>query len=353
MRGMRKIMDDDGFRVSGPLHLATVNWDRPDHECAVMACLVQATYVLERDHKRSREPLAPAWWVSFGFELVDTFIVDKDTSIFGAIYRNTRYSNRNPQAPRFVIAFRGTILEAANGDTSHDLLADNSDLGSASQLKKVMQKIVYHISEFGAEGAFLAGHSLGSTMAMLVGANLATKGISLKTFLFNLPSCLTEEESSKRLISRFLQITPWVAGFAGAFGMFPLAAIAYLSTAVSLFTSSSLVAATGIATLTSLAALAGASVLKLKKRSRLGEMSLFAPYIFVNPEDPVCKNWIPYFCNQPRENGRSRLEFADFVESAVLKINSIPGQDMLKANSLKQWWQQGIKLLNLDEYGSH
>ncbi|KAJ1697546.1 hypothetical protein LUZ63_006058 [Rhynchospora breviuscula] len=350
MRGMR-IMDDDDFRVSGPLHSPTVNWDRPDHECAVMACLVQATYVLERDRKRNREPLAPAWWVSFGFELVDTFIDDKDTSIFGAIYRNTSYSNRTPQAPHFVIAFRGTILEAANGDTSHDLLTDDSDLGSASQLKKVMQQIVYHISEFGAEGTFLAGYSLGSTMAMLVGANLATKGISLKTFLFNLPSCLTEE-SSKRLIARFLQITPWVAGFAGAVGMFPLAAIAYLSTAVSLVTSSSLVVATGIATLTSLAALAGASVLKLKKRSRLGEMSLFAPYIFVNPQDPVCKYWIPYFCNQPRGIKRTRLEFADFVESAVLKINSIPGQDMLKAQSLKQWWQQDIKLLNLDEYGS-
>ncbi|KAJ3697962.1 hypothetical protein LUZ61_001667 [Rhynchospora tenuis] len=320
-----------------------------------MACLVQATYVLESDRKKSREPLAPDWWMSFGFELVNTFIDDKDSSIFGAIYRNTRYNNRTPQAPRFVIAFRGTIQEATNihSDISHDLLVNDSDLDFTSQLKKTMQQIVYHISEFGAEATFLAGHSLGSTMAMLVGANLATKGIYLKTFLFNLPSCLTEEESSRRLIAWFIQITPWVAGFAGAVGMFPLAAIAYLSTALSLVTSSSLVAATGIAALTSLAALAGTSVLKLKKRSRLEEMSLFAPYIFVNPEDPACKNWIPYFCNQPRGNKRSRLEFADFVESAVLKINSVPGQGMLKAQSLKQWWQQGIELLNLDEYGSH
>lgn len=321
-----------------------------------MACLVQATYVLESNRKRSREPLAPAWWMSFGFELIKTFTADEDTSIFGAIYNNTRYNDQAPQTPHFVIAFRGTVLEATNirGDLSHDLLVGDGGLTSTSRLKEAMQYIECHVSEFGDEGTFLAGHSLGSSMAMLAGTNIATKGIYLKTFLFNLPSCLIDEESSISLIAR-LQIKPWVCGFAGAVGMFPLAAIASMDTAFSLVMVNTLVIAYGIASFISLAALAGALVLSMKMRSRQGELPSFTPYLFVNPDDPVCKNWITYFCNcnQSKKNKRSQLQFASFVESGVLKINATPGQDMLEAHGLKQWWQQGIKLLNLEEYGSH
>jgi hypothetical protein len=317
-----------------------------------MACLIQATYVLENDRHRSREPLASAWWINVGFELIETFIDDKDTSIFGAIYRNTRYKNQIPQTPRFVIALRGTILNAANihGDLSHDLLVGDGGLGSTLRLEKAMQYIESHIAGFGLEGTFLAGHSLGSSTAMLLGANMATKGIYLKTFLFNMPSCLTAEKTSKGLKARFLQITPLILGFAGAVGMFPLAAIASMGMSVSLVTVNTLITSYGIASLTSLAALAGASVLSLKKRSRQGEVSSFAPYIFVNPEDLACKNWIAYFRNQLEENKMSRLQFASFVESGVLKINSTPGQGRLEAHSLKQWWQQGLQLLSLEEY---
>ncbi|KAJ3697963.1 hypothetical protein LUZ61_001668 [Rhynchospora tenuis] len=348
------VIEEDDFVASGPTHLETIDWDRPDHQCSIAACLVQATYVLESDRKRNQK-LAPPWWMNFGFELINTIIDDQDSSIFGAIYRNMRYNDQTPQAPRFVIAFRGTMLEGGNigQDLSHDFLVGDGGLGSTSRLKKAMENVERHISEFGSEGIFLAGHSLGSSVAMLVGANMATKGIYLKTFLFNLPSCLTEEKTSRRLIARFLQITPLIVGLAGAVGIFPLATVASLGMAASVIMIDTLVVASGIATLTSLAALIGASVLSMQKRMMQGQRtSSFTPYVFVNPGDPICKNWVTYFRNHLKEKKKSPFQLAGFVESGVLNINSTRSRGMLEAHGLMQWWQQGMNLLKLEEYGS-
>ncbi|XP_078155083.1 GDSL esterase/lipase At4g10955-like [Carex rostrata] len=354
-RNAVNVVEED-FSVSGPTHLDAnaINWAKPDHQCSVMACLVQATYVLESDRKRkNQEPLAPVWWKRFGFELIKTFVDDKDSSIFGAIFRNTRYNDQTPQAPRFVITFRGTMLEGGNlsQDLSHDLLVGDGGLGSTSRLKKATQYVDSHISEFGSEGIFLAGHSLGSSMAMLVGANMATKGIHIKTFLFNLPSCLTEEKTSRRLIARFLQITPLIVGLAVSVGIFPIATIASLGMAASVMMIDTLVVASGIATLTSLAALIGSCVLAMQKRIMQGQTTTpFTPYLFVNPGDPVCKNWVAYFRNHLKEKKRSPFQLAGFVEKGVLSINSTRSGGFLEAHGLKQWWQQGMNLLPQDEY---
>lgn len=55
---------------------------------------------------------------------------------------------------------------------------------------------------------------------MLAGANMAIKGIYLKTFLFNLPPCLTEEGSSRSLIVGFLQIMSRVVRLEEQLGFF-------------------------------------------------------------------------------------------------------------------------------------
>ncbi|KAJ3673107.1 hypothetical protein LUZ60_006481 [Juncus effusus] len=345
---------EDDFRVSGPVHLEVIDWEKPDHQCAVMACLVQATYVLESDRNRAQsEPLAPAWWQSFNFELIETMVDPKDSYIFGAVYRYNKYNpKKTPQAPRFVIAFRGTMLEGGNltRDLSHDLLIGDGGLGSTSRLKTALEYIDRHMAQFGSEGIFLAGHSLGSSMAMLVGANLATKGVHCKTFLFNLPSCITEEKSSRRLIARFLQITPLVLGMAGAIGIFPIASVATLGMAASVIMIDTLVVVSGIATVTSLAALIGSFVLSVQKRIKETNVSLYSPHIYTNPEDPICKNWISYFRKQKVDKKRGPFELAGFVESGVLKINSTVGRGMMQAHGLKQWWQQGVKLQHLEEY---
>jgi uncharacterized membrane protein len=247
------------------------------------------------------------------------------------------------------------MLEGGNisQDLSHDLLVSDGGLGSTSRLKKAMEYVEHHISEFGSHAIFLAGHSLGSSMAMLVGANMATKGIYLKTFLFNLPSCLTEEKTSRRLIARFLQITPLIVGLAGAVGIFPIVTIASLGMAASVIMIDTLVVASGIATLTSLAALIGASVLSMKKRMMQGQTTLsYTPHLFVNPGDPICKNWVTYFRNHRKAKKRSPFQLAGFVESGILNINSTRCQGMLEAHGLNQWWQQSMNLLHLDQYAS-
>lgn len=83
-----------------------------------MASLVQATRVLEKDREKKRvgrQALAPAWWQHFNFECKDILKDTHNSSIFGCIYEWKPPFTPDPSAPRFVVTFRGTLLDLTHG----------------------------------------------------------------------------------------------------------------------------------------------------------------------------------------------------------------------------------------------
>ncbi|XVF12665.1 hypothetical protein REPUB_Repub08aG0138500 [Reevesia pubescens] len=112
----KPVSKGDIFCFSGPLHLTAVDWNSFHHRRSVAASLVQGVYVLERDRQQNRQALqahAPPWWDYFNFQMLRVLVDDVDSSILGAIYEfksftfNYKHSTQN--APKYVIAFRGTI----------------------------------------------------------------------------------------------------------------------------------------------------------------------------------------------------------------------------------------------------
>ncbi|RZC89992.1 hypothetical protein C5167_029055 [Papaver somniferum] len=192
-------MGDNDFRCSGLQRLSTVNWQNERHQRSIMASLVKGVYVQEDDRQQKRQgclALAPPWWEFFNFVLLEVLVDDDassisaDFSIFGAVYEFTPSNNYYPVgAPRYVIAFRGTMLkkETIVRDTILDINVLTNNLSRRSRSDKAMQAVENRVSGKGDSRIWLAGHSLGASLAMLVGKNMARKGNFLESYFFNPP----------------------------------------------------------------------------------------------------------------------------------------------------------------------
>jgi hypothetical protein len=160
-----------------------------------MACLVKGTYVMETDVMRRRAcddaELAPAWWETLGFRKDKVFIDDTDPNdklTYGAVFQLVEPSPRHPSAPEYVVAFRGTLL--AHHKYMDELLQDFWVLFNAltdySRFKRTNPVIDSYTSK--SDSVWLAGHSLGASMALEIGRNhMLEMGRSIPTFLFNPP----------------------------------------------------------------------------------------------------------------------------------------------------------------------
>ncbi|KAI3971710.1 hypothetical protein MKW92_031686, partial [Papaver armeniacum] len=183
------------FEHSGLSRLSTVDWQDERYRRSVIASLVKGVYVLKDDHRRHRkgkDALAPPWWESFGFNLLDTFMDERDSSIFGAVYEYIATSNNYhdfKRAPRHVIAFRGTSRkqDTVLGDMILNIDILINKLHCRSRTKKAIQAVKNMVSEKGADDIWLAGHSLGAAIAMLAGKTLAKERIFLQSYLYNPP----------------------------------------------------------------------------------------------------------------------------------------------------------------------
>ncbi|KAL8512441.1 hypothetical protein ACS0TY_018786 [Phlomoides rotata] len=197
------------FHVSGPRNVPSINWrdiinstwKDAKYKRTVIACFIQAVYLLELDRQENRtaeNALAPKWWTPFKYRLVKTLIDERDGSIFGAILEWDRAAAlsdfillRPSGAPRAVLALRGTILKSQTirRDIEDDLrfLAWESLKGSVrfscafNALKLISEK-------YGSSNVCVAGHSLGAGFALQVGKSLAKQGIFVEAHLFNPPS---------------------------------------------------------------------------------------------------------------------------------------------------------------------
>ncbi|XP_059434428.1 GDSL esterase/lipase At4g10955-like isoform X2 [Corylus avellana] len=199
---IKKIEEQD-FHISGPVHLTrAAAWTNPDQGRCIIASLVQGVYCLEYDrlrvlqgkrHRHGAQALAPPWWESIHFRLFRV-LEDVDGSIIGAIYEYEHEhppSPQNPDVPRYVIAFRGIIRKR------RIILKDlTSGLGwvlnelqrRSSRFHCAMHEVQQRVAVAGAQNVWLAGHSLGAAIAMVVGKNMVIKkNCLLKTYLFNPP----------------------------------------------------------------------------------------------------------------------------------------------------------------------
>jgi hypothetical protein len=315
-----------------------------NHRRSVAASLVQGVYILERDRQANRQgshALAPPWWEFLHFRLLRPFVDDADCSIFGAIYEfNPPASHRNHSlhgSPRYVIAFRGTLKKRDSlfQDLKLDLAIIQNILHRKSRFQIAVQFVQSFVTEVGHSNVWLAGHSLGSAIAMLAGKTMAKSGIFLESFLFNPPFIsvpierFIEDERLKRVIR---------------------------------------IAKSGIT--------AGLTVATKTKHQRKTEedqfvaLSPWVPRLFVNPGDFICTEYIGYFeqrkdmeeigaggigrlatqnsiggvLRNAFRKGKEYSEPLHLIPSASLTINLSPSQDFKQAHGLKQWWSPDLKL---------
>ncbi|KAI3465927.1 hypothetical protein Pfo_022590 [Paulownia fortunei] len=197
------------FHVSGPRNVPSINWrdlinsswKDGNYKRTVIACFIQAVYLLELDRQENRSnenALAPKWWIPFKYKLVETLIDERDGSIFGAILEWDRAAAladfvlmRPSGAPRAVLALRGTLLKSPTirRDIEDDLrfLAWESLKGSV-RFSCGLRALRSISDKYGSSNVCIAGHSLGAGFALQVGKALAKEGIYVEAHLFNPPS---------------------------------------------------------------------------------------------------------------------------------------------------------------------
>lgn len=323
------------FNQSGPLDLTFVDWENQCHRTSVAASLVQGVYILERDRQEKRQgpqALAPPWWDFFHFQLVRILVDDADLSIFGAVYEfkfPPSYDNyqlaQNP--PRYIIAFRGTVIkpDTRSQDIKLGLQFVRNRLQQSNRFNLAMEAVQSVAFLSGATNIWLAGHSLGAAIALLVGKNMVKMGGYLETYLFNppFPTDPIEQIKNHKLKRGVRFASAITAGVA--------------------------VALTGH-----------------HQRAQIDDsFSRWVPYLFLNPSDPLCAGYIRYF--EQREKmveighgaiarfakqnsspsgrnlflGARGIDFgaSHLLPSAYLTINLSSTKGFNQAHGLHQWWK--------------
>ncbi|OMO88382.1 hypothetical protein CCACVL1_08429 [Corchorus capsularis] len=306
------------------------------HRRSIAASLVQGVYVVERDRQKNRQgpqANAPPWWESFNFLLKHLLIDDVDQSIFGAIYEfNSSGIPQQNVPPRYVIAFRGTLNTPASisRDLKLDFLCICNRLHVSSRFQLAMKYVENIAATAKADGSniWLAGHSLGSAMALLAGKNLVmTKmGCNLvEAYLFNPPFLSAPIELLKNPVLKN--------------------GIRFTSSVVN-----------------------AALTMAIKGRHRKPEkddlftaLSGWTPYLFVHPTDLFCSEYKGYFEHRKKmeEIGAGNIERLStqnsivclfstvfrknsqplhLLPSAYLTINLTPLPDFRSAHGVEQWW---------------
>ncbi|KAK9672444.1 hypothetical protein RND81_12G101100 [Saponaria officinalis] len=292
----------DTFQVVGPWHLHPVDWSLPEHRRSIAASLVRSICVLERYEKQdASEDLASTWWEFFDFELLDTLRDPDDSSIYGAIFRYKLHRKNHSSyknVPRYVIAFRGTMIKRRTcyGDFKLDVRVILNRLCMSTRYQVAVQAVEGLVADWGSSNIWLAGHSLGSAIALQVGKDMAKRGYFLETYLFNppFPSTPTEKFRNQRLKD----------------------SIRY---ARSLLTASLVIAIKGYN-----------SYNRDEYDPNFAMLSSWTPYLFVHPSDPLCSEYIAYFEHREKmlARGSSAIERVAAQNSIVSLVSMAIGKDV-------------------------
>ncbi|XP_042980236.1 GDSL esterase/lipase At4g10955-like [Carya illinoinensis] len=132
-------------------------------------------YISLCQKRAARGKKAEPLWTSFNFDLDQTLIYGK--CIFSAIYKyNGKYPvTHDSNVPKYVIAFQGTLLNP-------------NKLEGSSRFELAMHHFERLVEANGAPNVWLAGHSLGSAIALLIGKKMILKKKWFpNAYLFNPP----------------------------------------------------------------------------------------------------------------------------------------------------------------------
>ncbi|KAD4585893.1 hypothetical protein E3N88_23494 [Mikania micrantha] len=192
---------------------------------------------------------------------------------------------------------------------------------------KAFDAVLNTVDLAGAANVWLAGHSLGASIAMLAGRKLAKCELYLETYLFNPPfnSVPIETLIKNQTLKRVVRI--WAS-----------------------------LMKTGIA------------IIMKRASEDLEEdafimLSEWKPNMFVNPKDPICSEYIGYFqhrvmMDEIRMGDVERIAARDSIISlssraigrkseplhllptANLTVNDSLTESVKKAHKIDQWWQE-------------
>ncbi|CAL5062448.1 unnamed protein product [Urochloa decumbens] len=325
---------DDDFAISGPKHMKDIeiDWDNEEHRRCITACLVKGSYVLET----KRRHLAPAWWESFHFRL--DYVLDFGcqcvvctTSQLLFQYAPPDGARRHPSAPSYVVAFRGTMTGERTivPDMRHDLriLLNKQHLcGRFCHARQMVGELLDSIAVPSSAAVWLAGHSLGASIALDVGRHMMTnRELNLEAFLFNPPHV-----SLAAAIGEAGKKDVYAMGYVGKY---------YLGEILTQH--------------------------KGRMEELFEKLRPWQPYLYVHERDVICMGFIHYF--EQREvmmmkdwipgmaTSAATLSFRDMgyslfgkhkerphlIPSAVLWKNQSQQGD---AHELQQWWQPKLVL---------
>ncbi|XP_018729501.2 LOW QUALITY PROTEIN: GDSL esterase/lipase At4g10955, partial [Eucalyptus grandis] len=237
----------------------------------------------------------------------------------------------------FVVTFGGTMTkkELDSRDIMLGLLLLQHGLHSTSRFETAMQAVRNMVATADDSRVWLAGHSLGSAIALLAGQNMAKTGLFLESFLFNPPYVPVLVEKIK-------------------------------NTKVKLgirFTTSMITAGLMLAM--------KAPQLRNQSADSFATLSAWAPPLYVNAADHVYSEYIGYFehRNKMQEIGPGAIEKLatqhsystsigllfmsamgkqaeplHLIPSANLSINLNPSPEYKRAHSIHQWWRHDLNL---------
>ncbi|XP_052207515.1 GDSL esterase/lipase At4g10955 [Diospyros lotus] len=318
------------FHVSGPRNISSPNWrdiinsswKDGNYKRTVIACFIQAVYLLELDRQENRteNALAPKWWLPFKFKLAQTLIDDRDGSIFGAILEWDRSAAmadfiliRPSGAPRAVLALRGTILKSQTmrRDIEDDFrfLAWESLKGSV-RFNGALTALKSIADRYGSSNVCVAGHSLGAGFALQVGKALAKEGIFVEAHLFNPPSvslamCLRNiGEKAGFAWKRFKSMLPSSGGETQAGGI------------------------------------------EMESSSTFMGLKKWVPHLYVNNSDYICCYYTDREGAEEKQADKENIGPGPTNANVAAKlfVLSKGKQKFLEAHGLEQWWSDDLEL---------
>ncbi|XP_021843015.1 GDSL esterase/lipase At4g10955 [Spinacia oleracea] len=329
-----KPVEKENFDICGPHHLTSIDWRLAEHRRSVAASMVQGVFVLERDRQEKRtnhDALAPIWWNFFHFQCSHILVDQLDSSIFGIIFQYKPHTKPNGTPPMYVIAFRGTIVrpETRKRDLHLDIKLAINRLTRDSRYQAAFQAIEGIIAQVGPNNVWLTGHSLGAAIALQAGKDLARMGYCIETYLFNPPYISAPiEKLNDPALRNGARIARSVLN-------------AGLSLAINGTKSNNV----------------------REQNDPFTILCSWTPYLFLNPKDPICCEYIGYFEHREKMEGWGvgRIERIATKNSIVSLISGALGrevealhlipsafvtknvvvkeQDLMAAHGLLQWWE--------------
>ncbi|RYR00418.1 hypothetical protein Ahy_B07g088539 isoform D [Arachis hypogaea] len=313
----------------------------------VIACFIQATYLLELDRQENRtngNALAPNWWIPFKYKLTQTLIDERDGSIFGAIFEWDRSAARadlivmRPSgAPRAVLALRGTLLKSPTmrRDIEDDLrfLAWENLKGSV-RFKVALEVLKSVCDMHGRSNVCIAGHSLGAGFALQVGKMLAKEGIYVETHLFNPPS-LSLAISLRNLGNKAEFVWNRLKS------MLPLSGEAQASTEGDKTNTN-----TNTNTNTSSIASSKGWMPRLPSFGSKDSVAVgkWVPNLYINSNDYICCSYTDPDGTAVKISSKENLSKTNAQIAAKLFVVSKEKQKFLEAHGLEQWWSTDAEL---------